>query len=85
MPAWAITLLIALVKEAMPIAIQALQKAGVINGLEAAGIRAGTHVIQVVANTKTFAEYPNDNAPTGKSACNLVTKSGQSVNPKAGG
>ena len=73
MPAWAITLLIALVKEAMPIAIQALQ------------IRAGTHVIQVVANTKTFAEYPNDNAPTGTSACNLVTKSGQSVNPKAGG
>ena len=35
--------------------VRLLEKSGVISGLEADGIRAGTHVLQAVENVKTYS------------------------------
>jgi hypothetical protein len=47
-----------LIKFGISLAITLLQKTGVISGLEADGVRAGTHVLQAVNNLKTYPEYP---------------------------
>ncbi len=45
-----------LVKFGISLAITLLEKSGVISGLEADGVRAGTHVLQAVENVKTFSD-----------------------------
>lgn len=44
-----------LVKFGISLAISLLEKMGVISGFEADGIRAGTHVLQVLKNVKTYS------------------------------
>lgn len=57
MPIW---LLPFLEKLALSLALTILQKTGVINSIEATGIKAGTHVIAAVSNLKTENTYPPD-------------------------
>lgn len=47
-----------LIKLGISLAITLLERAGVISGVEAVGIKAGTHVIQVVENLHTEDSYP---------------------------
>lgn len=49
--------LLILEKVLLPLAISILQKSGIITGFEAAGIKAGTHVIQTVESIKTYPDY----------------------------
>lgn len=56
MPAWLLTLL---VKVALPIVLQWMQKSGAINSVEAWGVKAGTHVLTA---TKVEDSYPVDKA-----------------------
>jgi hypothetical protein len=48
-----------LVKFAISLAITLLEKTGAISGLEADGVRAGTHVIEAVQSVKTYSS-PSD-------------------------
>ena len=48
-----------LIKAGISLAITLLEKSGVLSGIEADGIRAGTHVLQAVSNLKTYDEYPD--------------------------
>lgn len=42
------------------ILLYVLQKTGVVNAVEAAGIKAGTHVLQAVENTKVYPGMPSE-------------------------
>lgn len=78
MPAWIAALLIPIAKAAitslasaaLPLALQILQRTGVINAAEAWGIKAGTRTIQVVQSIHTYDEYPGDPQPS-KSTSNI--------------
>ena len=62
MPAWAISLLVALVeataKAALPIALQILQKSGMITKAQKIGIDAGTHILITTASIATDLQKP---------------------------
>lgn len=49
-----------LLKYGVPLAIYILQKTGAMNALQAFGLKAGTHVLQVVEKVKTYQEYPDE-------------------------
>lgn len=57
MPVWLVVILGTLAKQLIPVAINILEKSGVINSVEAYGIKAGTHVIQTVESIKTYPDY----------------------------
>ncbi|MGB9154406.1 MAG: hypothetical protein WCD70_15120 [Alphaproteobacteria bacterium] len=56
MPVWLVPLL---VKYGIPLVISILQKTGIISGVEADGIKAGTHVLKAVESVKTYSQ-PDD-------------------------
>lgn len=72
-------LLLIMEKFLLPLAISILQKSGVINGFEAAGIKTGTHVLQAVESIHTYPEYPGDPVTEPLVTTNLVTKDGEAV------
>ena len=77
MPAWLVPLLI---KYGIPLAISILQKTGVVNAAEAFGLKAGTHVIQVVSTIKATPDYTGTgNDPLPNATTNMTTKDGAKV------